>query len=215
MPTCRARRRIDSATNGTSLAANTTCRTPSSSSRSAACRRAASPNGTTTVNLLDPASVYGDRITQVDMRFAKILRFGGTRADIGIDLYNLFNTNDATGFEQTFDYGDADGASGCGRRRSWRRGSRGSTSRSPFDGSDRMKRGPRRVTCVVIVWLLSASEVTVNDAVSVIVSPQVANEPARIKVRVLVEPDSDNRALELVTESANFFRRSHVQLDGD
>jgi hypothetical protein len=67
----------------------------------------------------------------------------------------------------------------------------------------------------VIIWLLSASEVTVNDAVSVIVSPQVANEPARIKVRVLVEPDSDNRALELVTESANFFRRSHVQLDGD
>lgn len=78
-----------------------------------------------------------------------------------------------------------------------------------------MKRGWRRVTCVVIVWLLSANEVTVNDAVSVSVSPRVAQEPAQITVRVFVEPDPDNRALEVVAESANFFRRSHVQLDGD
>ena len=27
------------------------------------------------------------------MRFAKILRFGRTRTDIGVDLYNLLNTN--------------------------------------------------------------------------------------------------------------------------
>ena len=32
------------------------------------------------------------------MRFAKILRFGRTRADIGVDLNNLLNTNYATGF---------------------------------------------------------------------------------------------------------------------
>src|SRR5687768_13488325 len=106
-------------------------------------------------------------------------------------------------------------ANGSDRRRSWRRGSPASTLRSLSNGSNRLKRGSRKIMCVVIAWLLSANEVTVNDAVSVIVSPQVANEPARIKVRVFVEPDSDNRALELDTESANFFRRSHVQLDGE
>ena len=41
--------------------------------------------------------VYADdRRTQVDMRFAKIVRFGRTRTDIGVDLNNLFNTNYAT-----------------------------------------------------------------------------------------------------------------------
>jgi hypothetical protein len=61
-------------------------------------------NGTTSVNLLLPGQLYGPRITQVDMRFAKVLRFGGRRADIGVDLYNVFNTSDAVGFVETYDY---------------------------------------------------------------------------------------------------------------
>ena len=47
--------------------------------------------------------VYDEgRRTQVDMRFAKVLRFGRTRADIGVDLWNVFNTNYATGYQTTF-----------------------------------------------------------------------------------------------------------------
>jgi hypothetical protein len=65
------------------------------------------PNGTTTVNLLTPAQLYGDRITQVDMRFAKIVRFGRTKADIGLDLYNLFNTSNSTTYTETFDWATA------------------------------------------------------------------------------------------------------------
>ena len=38
-----------------------------------------------------------ERRTQVDMRFAKILRFGRARYDIGVDLYNLLNANTVTG----------------------------------------------------------------------------------------------------------------------
>ena len=60
--------------------------------------------GTTSVNMLMTGLVYGDRITQVDMRFAKVLRFGTRRADVGLDLYNLFNTSDAFGFVETYDY---------------------------------------------------------------------------------------------------------------
>jgi len=61
-------------------------------------------NGTTAVNLVQAGQVYGERVTQVDMRFAKVLRFGNKRLDVGVDLYNLFNTNDPAGYEQTFDY---------------------------------------------------------------------------------------------------------------
>jgi hypothetical protein len=48
--------------------------------------------------MLTPGVLYGGRVTQVDMRFAKILRFGTARADIGVDLYNAFNTSDANTF---------------------------------------------------------------------------------------------------------------------
>ena len=58
--------------------------------------------GTTTVNLLRPAELYADRRTQLDMRFAKIVRFAGSRYDIGVDLYNLLNANTATAFEDVF-----------------------------------------------------------------------------------------------------------------
>jgi hypothetical protein len=43
-----------------------------------------------------------NRRTQVDMRFAKVLRFGRTRTDVGVDLWNLFNTNYATGYQTTY-----------------------------------------------------------------------------------------------------------------
>jgi hypothetical protein len=64
------------------------------------------PTGTTTIVLTDNEHrVYADeRRTQVDMRFAKIVRFGRTRTDIGVDINNLFNTSYATGFNQTYVY---------------------------------------------------------------------------------------------------------------
>ncbi len=55
-----------------------------------------------TVNLLKPGELYQDRLNAVDMRFAKTLRFSGRRADIGIDLYNLFNGNTTTGYDSGF-----------------------------------------------------------------------------------------------------------------
>ena len=39
-------------------------------------------------------------MNSVDMRFGKILRFGRTRTNVGIDLYNLFNGNIGTAFNQ-------------------------------------------------------------------------------------------------------------------
>jgi hypothetical protein len=67
------------------------------------------PNGTTLVPLLDNnlrISPYGRR-NQLDMRFAKILRFGRTRSDVGIDLQNIFNANYGPAnmnYESQYDY---------------------------------------------------------------------------------------------------------------
>jgi hypothetical protein len=55
------------------------------------------------LNVLNPGQMYGDRITQVDLRFAKLLRFGGTtRMNIGLDIYNALNSNVALGYVTTY-----------------------------------------------------------------------------------------------------------------
>jgi hypothetical protein len=55
------------------------------------------------VNLLAPGAVYGDRVNVTDLRVAKVVRFGGKRLNVGVDLYNLFNANPPTTFETVFD----------------------------------------------------------------------------------------------------------------
>ena len=44
-----------------------------------------------TLNLVKQGDVYRPRINAVDFRFAKIVRFSGMRATIGVDLFNAFN----------------------------------------------------------------------------------------------------------------------------
>ena len=65
----------------------------------------------TEIQLLDnDHRLYADnRRTQIDMRFAKIVRFGRTRTDIGVDLWNLLNTNYVTGYENDYSYTESNG----------------------------------------------------------------------------------------------------------
>ena len=59
----------------------------------------------TTVNLLSPSELYPlERRTEVDIRVAKILRVGRSRIDVCADLYNLFNSNTTTSYQQTYLY---------------------------------------------------------------------------------------------------------------
>jgi hypothetical protein len=62
------------------------------------------PGGAATqsVNLANPGLIYGPRINSVDFRFTKIVRYGRTRTNVGLDLYNLFNANTGTAFNQAF-----------------------------------------------------------------------------------------------------------------
>ena len=65
----------------------------------------ASAAQTTTVDLLHPGQLFTiARMNLMDMRFAKIIRFNGRRADVGIDLYNIFNSNVTTAYQQTYLY---------------------------------------------------------------------------------------------------------------
>lgn len=56
----------------------------------------------TFVNLVEPGSLYGDRINQVDFRVGKILRYGRTRANLAVDLFNIFNASPVGTYNQTF-----------------------------------------------------------------------------------------------------------------
>ena len=55
-----------------------------------------------TVNLIPPATRYGARINQLDIRIAKIVRFGRARTQFGVDLYNATNTDTPLSYNMTF-----------------------------------------------------------------------------------------------------------------
>ena len=69
-------------------------------------------SGTTAVPLLDTDHrLYGPRRNLVNMRFAKIVRFHATRTNVGVDLGNLLNSNQATVFQSQYDYVQPNGGS--------------------------------------------------------------------------------------------------------
>jgi hypothetical protein len=45
------------------------------------------------VTIVEPGTMYGERLNQVDMRFGKILHLGRTKTVVNLDVYNLFNVN--------------------------------------------------------------------------------------------------------------------------
>jgi len=59
-------------------------------------------SGNVTVNLVEPGTLYGARQNNVDLRVAKIIRFGRTRAQFGVDVYNLLNTDVVTGYNNGY-----------------------------------------------------------------------------------------------------------------
>jgi hypothetical protein len=59
------------------------------------------------VNILQPGAVWGDRVNELDFRFAKILRFGRLRVNAGIDVYNIINQAAVLTYNQTFAPGGA------------------------------------------------------------------------------------------------------------
>ena len=86
---------------GNSLAANYT----SAAAITAGLGRA--PTGainTLAINLVEPGTVFGDRINQIDLRIGKLVRFAGLRSQFSVDIYNALNSSavQPNGYNQSF-----------------------------------------------------------------------------------------------------------------
>ena len=55
-----------------------------------------------TVNLLAPDDMRGPRVNQLDLRFGKVLRFGGQRATVSLDMFNALNADTVLTYNQAF-----------------------------------------------------------------------------------------------------------------
>jgi hypothetical protein len=56
----------------------------------------------TLLGLVAPGTKYGDRLNQVDLRFGKLLRYGGTRTLVSVDIFNAFNVNTTDSYQVFF-----------------------------------------------------------------------------------------------------------------
>ena len=54
------------------------------------------------LQIVEPGKLYGDRLSSIDLRFGKILRYGNNRTMINFDIYNLLNSNTTEVFQRTY-----------------------------------------------------------------------------------------------------------------
>lgn len=76
----------------------------------------------------------------------------------------------------------------------------------------------KRITIICGLLLASASSASsigAEDRLQIDVTPRVAFAPADVTVRTIVAPDAANRVIQIAAESADFYRSSQIQLDGD
>jgi hypothetical protein len=55
-----------------------------------------------TVNIVEPGTMYGEQTNLIDLRFAKIFRFGKYRTSLNFDLANAFNSSGITTMNNNF-----------------------------------------------------------------------------------------------------------------
>jgi hypothetical protein len=76
----------------------------------------------------------------------------------------------------------------------------------------------RRIAFRIFLLTLTIAPTTfvaAKESLSIRVSPAVSFAPANLVIRTTIEPDAFNRAVEIVADSADFFRSSTIQLDGE
>jgi hypothetical protein len=60
-----------------------------------------------TVNLIEPGTKYGERVTELHLRVGKLLRVGKSRANVGVDIFNIPNLAPGLSYNQNFIPGGA------------------------------------------------------------------------------------------------------------
>src|SRR5438270_595712 len=66
-----------------------------------------------------------------------------------------------------------------------------------------------------ILMLTSTLPAGAGERMTLKVSPAVAFAPANLVVRAMIAADPDNRAVEIIAESPDFYRSSMIQLEGE
>jgi hypothetical protein len=72
-----------------------------------------------------------------------------------------------------------------------------------------------RVFCSLLLMALAMAPTRAGERLDLRVTPTVAFEPATVTVRATITADDDHRALEVIAESADYYRSSYVPLDGE
>jgi predicted phage tail protein len=76
--------------------------------------------------------------------------------------------------------------------------------------------GAMNARCLVLGLALAAtSAASANQPLAIKVSPAVSFAPTDLIVQTRVEPDAENRSMEVVAESTDFYRSSTVELEGE
>jgi hypothetical protein len=65
-------------------------------------RGLASGAATTTINVLPPDTLFGDRVNDLDLRIGKILRFKGMKTNVAFDIVNALNSDAILSYNPLF-----------------------------------------------------------------------------------------------------------------
>jgi hypothetical protein len=72
----------------------------------------------------------------------------------------------------------------------------------------------RILLCGMVVLVAMPVGTRTGERLAMSVSPAVSMAPADLIVRMTIESNASNRALEIIAESADFYRSSEIPLDG-
>ena len=73
-----------------------------------------------------------------------------------------------------------------------------------------------KARCLVVAMVLTATALAgAKEPLSIRVSPAFSFAPAKLVIRASVEPDAENRSMEVIADSPEFYRSSTITLEGD
>ena len=73
----------------------------------------------------------------------------------------------------------------------------------------------RGVLCGILVLFTLSPATRAGERLTMRVAPSVAIAPADLIVRTIIEANADNRSIEIIAESPDFYRSSEQPIDGD
>ena len=69
--------------------------------------------------------------------------------------------------------------------------------------------------CLGVALLTTAAPINAGEWMTMAVSPRQSFSPTNLRVQLRLQPSADNRLLDVIADSPDFFSRSQIQLEGD